>query len=193
MNKKMIGYLITILLVGSMVVLMVKSNLDKTEPMDEYLIGPDFSALEDKPGLKKGDTPPDFELSTLDGNMVKLSDLRGQKVVLNFWASWCGPCKAEMPHMQKYYKKNSKKENVEILAVNLTTEEKMGIEGVEKFIDAYGLTFPIPMDSEGIVMDQYQVMTIPTTYIIETDGTIAHKIVGPMDEKKLKELVSHLK
>jgi len=75
----------------------------------------------------------------------------------------------------------------------LTTAEKMGVEGVEKFIDAYGLTFPIPMDSEGIVMDQYQVMTIPTTYMIETDGTIAHKIVGPMDEKKLKELVNNLK
>ena len=190
MNKKIIGYLITILLIGSMVVLMVKSNLDKTEP---YLIGPDLSELEDKPGLKKGDTPPDFELSTLDGDVVKLSDLKGKKVVLNFWASWCGPCKAEMPHMQKYYKKNSKKKNVEILAVNLTTGEKMGIEGVEKFIDAYGLTFPIPMDSKGIVGDQYQVMTIPTTYMIETDGTIAHKIIGPMDEKKLKELVNNLK
>ncbi len=171
-----------------MVVMMVKTSLDKTEPIDEYLI-----ATEEVPGLEKGATPPDFELTTLAGDVVKLSDLKGKKVVLNFWASWCGPCKAEMPHMQKYYKKNKAKENVEIVAVNLTTAEKMGIEGVEKFIDAYGLTFPIPMDRDGIVMDQYQVMTIPTTYMIGTDGTIAHKIVGPMDEKKLKELVNNLK
>ncbi len=192
MNKKMIGYVIAILLIGSLVVIMVKSNLEKTEPIDNYLIGPDLSEMEKVPGLKKGDTPPDFELSTLSGDVVKLSDLEGKKVVLNFWASWCGPCKAEMPHMQKYYKKNKDKDNVEIIAVNLSSTEKLGIDGVEQFVDAYGLTFPIPMDREGVVMDQYQVMTIPTTYMIGTDGTIAHKIVGPMDEKMLKELIKSL-
>ncbi|MFJ7932852.1 peroxiredoxin family protein [Sporosarcina sp. NPDC096371] len=187
MNKKMIGYVIAILLVGSMVVMMVKSNIEKTEPIEEYLVG-----SEEIPGLEKGTTPPDFELTTLTGDVVKLSDLKGKKVVLNFWASWCGPCKAEMPHMQKYYEKNKDKENVEIIAVNLTSEERRGIEGVEQFIDAYGLTFPIPMDTDGDVMMQYKVITIPTTYMIGTDGVIAFKKVGPMDEKTLKALINNL-
>lgn len=192
MNKKIIGFVIAALLVGSMVVIMVKSNLEDIEPIDDYLLGDDLSQLEQVPGLKNGDTPPDFELTTLAGDVVTLSELKGKKVMLNFWASWCGPCKAEMPHMQKYYKANKDKDNVEIVAVNLTTAEKRGLKGVEEFIDAYGLTFPIPLDEDGTVMDAYQIIPIPTTYMIGTDGTIDQKIVGPMDEKTIKELVKNL-
>lgn len=192
MNKKMIGFIIAILLIGSMVVIMVKSNTDTTKPIDDFLIGADFSSLDEEPGLKKGDIPPDFELSTLSGDVVKLSDLKGKKVILNFWASWCGPCKAEMPHMEKYYKKYKDKDNVEIIAVNLTTAEKRGMKGVEEFVDAYGLTFPIPLDKEGTVEEDYRIIPIPTTFMIGTDGKISQKIVGPMDEKALRDLVKNL-
>ena len=192
MNKKIVGSIIAILLIGSMVVIMLKDNLAKPEPIDDYLVGADLSALEKEPGLQRGDTPPDFELTTIAGDTVKLSDLQGKKVVLNFWASWCGPCKAEMPHMEKFYKKHKDKENVEIIAVNLLSVERQGRQGVEQFIDAYGLTFPIPLDKDGAIMDAYQVITIPTTFMLGTDGTIVHKIVGPMDEKMMKDLVSNL-
>lgn len=192
MNKKTLGFIIAALLIGSMVVIMVKSNLDKPKEIDEFLIGADFSELDEQPGLEKGSIPPDFELSTLSGDVVKLSDLKGKKVILNFWASWCGPCKAEMPHMQKYYKKNKDKDNVEIIAVNLTTAEKRGIKGVEEFVDAYGLTFPIPLDKEGTVGEDYRIIPIPTTFMIGTDGKISQKIVGPMDEKTLSDLVKKL-
>ena len=192
MNKKTLGFIIAALLIGSMVVIMVKSNLDKPKQIDEFLIGADFSALDEEPGLEKGSIPPDFELSTMSGDVVKLSDLKGKKVILNFWASWCGPCKAEMPHMQKYYKKYKDADNVEIIAVNLTTAERRGIKGVEEFIDVYGLTFPIPLDKEGTVMDDYRIIPIPTTFMIGTDGKISQKIVGPMDEKTLRDLVKNL-
>ena len=56
-------------------------------------------------GLKEGNLPPDFDLTTMSGDQINLADLKGKKVILNFWASWCGPCKAEMPHMEKYYEK----------------------------------------------------------------------------------------
>ena len=93
--------------------------------------------------------------------------------------------------MQNYYAKNKDSANVEIIAVNLTTEER-GLVSIEKFVDAYGLTFPISLDNNGEVMDMYRIMTIPTTYMISTDGTIKHKIIGPMDEKTIKELVDNL-
>jgi thiol-disulfide isomerase/thioredoxin len=192
MNKKILGSIIAALLIGSMVVIMVKSNLDKPKPIDEFLIGADFSSLDEESGLEKGAIPPDFELSTISGDVVKLSDLKGKKVILNFWATWCGPCKAEMPHMQKYYKKYKDADNVEIVAVNLTTSEKRGIKGIEEFIDAYGLTFPIPLDEEGTIKDAYRIIPIPTTFMIGTDGKIGQKIVGPMDEKSLRDLVKNL-
>ncbi|MER2089473.1 MAG: TlpA disulfide reductase family protein [Sporosarcina sp.] len=192
MNKKTLGFIIAVLLIGTMIVIMVKSNTDTTKPIDNYLLNQEFNSSGEESGLKKGEIPPDFELSTVSGEVVKLSDLKGKKVVLNFWASWCGPCKAEMPHMQKYYKKNKDSENVEIIAVNMTTTEKRGLKGIEEFIAAYGLTFPVPLDEKGTVMEDYQIIPIPTTYMIGTDGKVNQKIVGPMDEKTLKELVENL-
>ncbi|MEK5069695.1 redoxin domain-containing protein [Sporosarcina sp. FSL K6-1508] len=192
MNKRTVSIVITALIIGTLIVMMVKSNIETAEPIDTVFAGADSTTIEYKPGLEKGNTPPDFELSTLSGDMVKLTDYKGKKVILNFWASWCGPCKAEMPHMQNYYAKNKDSANVEIIAVNLTTAERGGLVGIEKFVDAYGLTFPIPLDNDGEVMDLYNILPIPTTYMISTDGKIMHKIIGPMDEKTIKELVDNL-
>lgn len=181
---------VAVLLVGTLVVLMFNSN-DKEDEMkvaDET----DIQSSNDTSGLEKGDTPPDFELTTFDDEVVKLSDLKGKKVVLNFWASWCGPCKAEMPHMQNYYENLSKEEDIEIVAVNMTTQERRGIGAVETFIEEYGLTFPIPLDKTGDVTADYEVFTIPTTYMVGTDGTLQQKVVGPMDEKTLRSLVDNL-
>ncbi|MHA6258413.1 redoxin domain-containing protein [Sporosarcina sp. CAU 1771] len=202
MNKRTIGMILTVLIVGTMIVLTVKSNVEQNKLGDNLVVSDaelEDLLLSEAPskdqaiGFGKGDTPPDFELSTLSGDVIKLSDYKGKKVILNFWASWCAPCKAEMPHMENYYKKNKEKENVEIIAVNLTREETKGVTGVEQFVDAYGLTFPIPIDEVGKIMETYQVLMIPTTYLINTDGTIAHKIIAPMDEKTIGEFVGMLK
>jgi len=186
-----VSLVITALIIGVLIVMMVKSNLETEEPIDTIVTGADSATIEYESGLEEGNIPPDFELSTLSGDIIKLADYKGKKVILNFWASWCGPCKAEMPHMQSYYEKYKDSANVEIIAVNMTTEER-GLESIEKFVDAYGLTFPIPLDSDGEVIDMYRIMTIPTTYIISTDGTISQKIIGPMDEKTIKILVDNL-
>lgn len=196
--KKNVGMIVAVLLIGTLVVLMFNSNKDKDKAKeqgeDEMSVADvtDVQSTKETSGLEKGDTPPDFELRTLNDEVVKLSDLKGKKVILNFWASWCGPCKAEMPHMQNYYDKLTEDDNLEMVAVNMTTQERRGVGAVEKFIEDYELTFPIPLDKAGEVTLDYEVLSIPTTYMIGADGKLQHKIVGPMDEKTLRSLADNL-
>ncbi|WP_246943735.1 peroxiredoxin family protein [Bacillus pinisoli] len=140
-----------------------------------------------KTGLMQGNLAPDFTVKALDGTDIKLSDFRGKKVILNLWATWCPPCKAEMPHMEEFYKEQ-KSNNIVILAVNLTTAEK-NTEVVKEFAQDYKLTFPIGLDQSGEVGKTYQAITIPTSYIIDRNGIIHQKIIGPMDKAMMKELV----
>ena len=155
-------------------------------------MGTDMAENPVNQGTGKGDAAPDFTLTTLDGKEVSLSDYKGKKVVLNFWTSWCPPCKAEMPHMQNYYEDMSEEANVEILAVNLTNKDN-GVDEVSSFVEDYGLTFPIPMDEEGQIGNAYKVIPIPTTYMIDTNGIIQNMIVGPMNEEMLIDSVDKLK
>ena len=141
-------------------------------------------------GIQEGEKAPDFQLQTLSGKDIKLSDIEGKKVILNFWATWCPPCKAEMPHIQEFYQ-DQKKNNVEVLSVNETTAEK-DPNNVGTFIDNYGLTFPVLLDRSGEVGQTYQAFTIPTSYIIDTKGIIQKKIVGPMDKEMMTELIKSI-
>ena len=190
MNKNLLSFAILALAAVILIVNIWKPNLTesekKTTDQTEETV-----ETEDIPGaklsaLREGAEAPDFELTALDGKTVKLSDYRGKKVILNFWATWCPPCKAEMPHMQKFHEENKDK-GVEILAVNLTNMDK-GVEEVQKFVKEYGLTFTIPLDEEGVAGTTYQAFTIPTSYILDENGVITKKIVGPMDENMMKEL-----
>lgn len=189
--KKMIGYVVAILVVGAMIVLMVKMNGSDGKAKESVDDEQNSSGTE-KIGLEQGNTPPNFKLTTFDDEVIELSALKGKKVILNFWASWCGPCKAEMPHMQNYYENYAEEDNVEIVAVNMTTQERRGLTGIEEFIADYELTFPIPLDKEGDVIIDYGVVTIPTTYILGTNGRLEQKVVGPMDEKTIRKLVEHI-
>lgn len=191
--KKIIGLLIVGCLVAIATVSLVKNNIDKQEdPFEGEQMGTDLGENPANKGTGKGDIAPEFTLTTLDGEEVSLSDYKGKKVVLNFWTSWCPPCKAEMPHMQNYYEDMASEANVEMLAVNLTNKDN-GMNQVVSFVDDYGLSFPIPLDEEGQVGNAYQVITIPTTYMIDTSGIIQNKIVGPMDEQMLIDYVNKLK
>ena len=139
-------------------------------------------------GLKEGNRAPDFHLETLEGTELKLSDLKGKIVFLNFWASWCPPCKSELPHMQNFYEAK-KENNIEILAVNLTTAER-NADDLGAFIKSYGITFPVLLDIKGEVGQTYQAFTIPTSYLIDKQGIIRKKIIGPMNMEMMENLAA---
>lgn len=141
-------------------------------------------------GLMIGDLAPDFELVTMDGETVRLSDYRGERVFLNFWATWCPPCRAEMPDMQKLYKEQEVP--VEILAVNLTKTEA-NEENVADFVADYGLTFPILLDRESEVSDKYRVQAYPTSYMIDSEGRISFVAPGAMNQDIMSRAVKNMK
>ncbi|AST07450.1 membrane-associated thiol-disulfide oxidoreductase [Anoxybacillus flavithermus] len=137
-------------------------------------------------GIDVGEIAPDFELMTLKGKKMKLSQFRGKKVILNFWASWCPPCRAEMPEMQRFYEQFG--QHVAIVAVNLTNKEK-NHQAVETFINEKGVSFDIMLDEQGMVSRTYEVITIPTSYIIDEQGVIRSKHVGPLSYDMMKRTV----
>lgn len=127
---------------------------------------------------------PDFTLSTSQGTQISLSDLRGQVVIINLWASWCPPCREEMPALQKVYE-TYHDQGLEILAVNATNQDD--VQAAIEFSKQLGLTFPILMDRDGTVSRLYQLKSLPTTYFVGRDGTVQDVVVGgPMAEALLR-------
>ena len=130
----------------------------------------------DEVGIDKGYIAPDFDLTTLDGERVRLSDYRGKRVMLNFWATWCPPCRAEMPDMQKFYEDK----DVVVLAVNLI-ETESNPDNVQDFIDEFGITFTIPLDEGSDVAGQYEIFAYPTSLMIDSNGYIHSKFMGAIN------------
>lgn len=127
-------------------------------------------------GLEVGNQAPDFELETLEGDSVKLSSLRGERVLVNFWASWCPPCRAEIPDLQEFHEDT----DINILAVNLT-ETEQSFDNVPKFVKNFGMEFPVLMDEESEVSTKYQIQPLPTSFMIDSDGIIQYKAIGAMN------------
>lgn len=136
-------------------------------------------------GLKIGQQAPEFELKMLNGQTVKLSDYRGKTIMLNFWATWCPPCREEMPHMQQFYSEYEK-DGVVILGVNATSTE-ISVPVVDSWLKEWGITFPVVLDEQGEVINRYRVNSYPATFVIDRDGVIRHKHPGPMNMQMLKE------
>ena len=124
-------------------------------------------------GASKGDTAYDFYLEDMDGNVVSLSDFRGKKVFLNFWASWCPPCRVEMPHLQEFAEEN---EDVVVLGVNVTSSES-SLDNVKGFVDEFGLTFPNLYGTDDIT-NLYDVEFLPTSYFIDSNGVVNESVIG---------------
>jgi cytochrome c biogenesis protein CcmG/thiol:disulfide interchange protein DsbE len=128
--------------------------------------------------LTVGKIAPEFELPDLVDKSVRLSDFRGKVVFLNFWATWCKPCREEMPSMEILYK-NFERDGLVVLAISIdrvTTKKD-----IPPFVKSLNLTFPILIDSWGQTDKRYKLMGVPETYIIDQQGVLREKVIGPRD------------
>lgn len=137
------------------------SDLEGLEPRREVRSEPGYHA-------------PPFTARALDGRRVSLADYKGQVVVLNLWATWCAPCRVEMPGIESLYRR-FRSEGLTVLAVSL---DKGEAQGVRDFVREYGLSFPVLLDPESQVESRYQTLTIPTTFVIDRQGVIAARVDG---------------
>ena len=193
MSKNIIGVaLITILAV----ILMINTFQPKEKASNETDVTGDTNvngvaiSAPNQGGIEQGEEAPDFELETIEGETIRLSDLRGSKVLLNFWASWCGPCRKEMPEMQQFHEEHG--DDIEILAVNLTNTENKETD-VHKFLEENGFTFPVVLDRDMAVGETYMAVPLPTSYFIGTDGVVQlPKKVGPMTYEFMEEMLEKL-
>ena len=126
---------------------------------------------------RAGFPAPDFALRDLQGRTHRLAEFRGRVVFLNVWATWCPPCRMEMPSMEQLHRRLQGKEFV-MLAVS---EDEDGPAVVQRFIDQLGLTFPVLMDPDGIVPGRYGVTGYPETFIIDREGRVIKHTIGPED------------
>ena len=128
---------------------------------------------------------PDFTVYDMDGNEVKLSDYIGMPVVLNFWASWCGPCKMEMPDFEEKYQELG--ENVQFLMINLTDGSGETVETASSFIAGQGYTFPVFYDTASSAASTYGIYSIPTTFFIDAQGYAIAQATGAIDAETLQK------
>lgn len=173
------------------------------DPFSEEAESEDFSVIEDeatleendetsdqtdggpKVGTSVGNLAPDFTLSSTTGKTVSLSDYRGKRVMVNFWGTWCPPCRAEMPDMEKFYQEN----DVEILAVNLTPTES-NVSDVTDFIDEFGLSFQVLLDEELTVSSRYGIQPVPTSFMVDSKGIVQYVALGAVNYEQMVQALN---
>jgi len=161
--RRLIFIIVLLLLVGGSIYLVSAGSLrPSSEPAAAVAVG---------------GQAPDFSLTDLDGRVVSLAQLRGKVVLVNFWATWCPPCRAEMPSMEKLYHL-LKDEDFVMLAINIEAD---GEQTVARFLEKNQHSFPILLDTQGVVQKQYGVYKFPETFVIRKDGIIDDKVIGAFD------------
>ena len=152
---------------------------------------PGFNMTGESPSSDAGRAAPDFLLTTPEGDELRLSDLRGSPVLVNFWASWCAPCRQEMPEIVRAYDRHAA-DGLVVVAVDL--QENAG--AVRGFADEFGMEFPIVIDKTGQVAEAWRiggpVEGIPSSYFIGADGVVRSRHYGPLTEEQLAESLAEI-
>ncbi|KEK20710.1 thiol:disulfide interchange protein [Bacillus manliponensis] len=138
-----------------------------------------------EPGFKA----PNITLKDFNGTVHSLSDAKGKPYIINFWASWCGPCEVEAPDLVHLYEKYNGQ--IEIFAVNATLGDS--VEGAKQFAERHKFQFPVLLDMDGVAGVAYKVVSLPTTYFVDKDGVIVDRVIGVLPpeelEKKFQQLI----
>ncbi len=145
-----------------------------------FAVPANHSTLASVPAPKIGALAPDFTLPGLDGTPVRLSDLRGKTVLINFWATWCGPCRKEFPELVKLVQQQGDRGLV-VLAVDVSESR----DDVARFAQEFGATFPIVLDSDSSVVQSYRLIGLPTSLFVDRDGILRAQQLGPLSEASL--------
>lgn len=140
--------------------------------------------------LSKPQQAPGFTLLDMDGVKHQLSDYKGQPVIINFWATWCPPCRAEMPSMERAWNK-IKDEGIAMLAINVGEDE----DTIFTFLGDYPANFTILLDQSGAVSEQWPVRGLPTTFIVSPDGQLVYRAIGgrEWDDEQLLDQIRQIK
>ncbi len=142
-------------------------------------------------GVSENRSPaPDFTVYDMRGNEVSFSEFKGKPIVINFWATWCGPCQSEMPHFEDAYEKYG--DDIEFLMLNLTDGMRETPETVQAFINHFGYTFPVYYDI-GYAADAYEISPIPATFFIDKNGNIVSSQIGALNAATLERNINLIK
>lgn len=134
---------------------------------------------------------PDFALPALGGGTVDLASYRGKVVLVNFWNTWCEPCKEETPALQTAYNDLSA-QGLVVIGVNLANQEQKGAEDVQAFVDQYGLSYPIALDTDGAVSRAFRLYPLPTSYFVDPQGNIRYVITRSTTRAEVEALFNQL-